>query len=75
MLAGPFLNYLWPANPFFQYLWDYIQTYPFGVRRSVAKNIRRRERNDVRSVLRKTDEILFITKRKGDRHPLNTSHL
>jgi hypothetical protein len=38
--------------------------YPCGVRRNAVKNIRRRERNDARSVLRKIDNVLFQAKEK-----------
>jgi len=64
VLDGHFLNYLSRTNPFCQCLWYFILTYPFGARRSVAKNIRRKERNGARSVLRNTDIILFQKEEK-----------
>jgi hypothetical protein len=50
--------------PICQYQRHCIHPILSGVKRNVAKNIRRRGRNDARSVLRKMDRLVFLKKEK-----------
>ena len=57
MLNGYLLNYLSQTNPFSLSRWYFIRTYPFGARKNAVKNTRRKERKDVKSVLRKINVV------------------